>query len=139
MARKLVASLAIILFMSFFVYTEQPGIMGIGTAFAASGSLDVNPSTVKAGQNVVVKGAGFTPGSPVIVELIGAYKKVKGAIKTNLSTKAVKGSIVDLKCNPYSAFKLEIKIPRQTPVGVYTLQAEDEKMIKATVPLEVVK
>ena len=80
MARKLVATLAIILFISVISYAELPGLAG--TAAASSGSLSVSPSAVKAGEKVVVKGAGFTPGSPVIVELITTYKKVKGAILT---------------------------------------------------------
>jgi hypothetical protein len=137
MARKLVATLAIILFLSVVSYAVMPGLAG--TASASSGSLSVSPSAVKTGEKVVVRGAGFTPGSPVIVELISAYSDVKGAITTNFSSKAVEGSIVDLKCNEYSAFKLEIKIPGSTVAGVYTLQAEDEAGIKATVPLEIIK
>lgn len=137
MARKLLAALAIILFLSVVVYGELPGPEG--TAFAASGSLYVSPSEVKAGEKIVVKGAGFSPGSPVIVELISTYSGVKGAITTNFSSKEVDGSIVDLKSNEYSAFKLEIKIPGSTVAGVYTLQAEDETGIKATVPLEIIK
>ena len=137
MARKLVATLAIILFISVFSYAELPGLAV--TAAASSGSLSVSPSAVKAGEKVVVKGAGFTPGSPVIVELISSYSGVRGAITTNFSSKAVDGSIVELECNEYSAFKLEIKIHRSTVTGVYTLQAEDETGIKATVPLEIIK
>jgi hypothetical protein len=139
MARNLTAALAIILLFSAFAYADQPGSAGGAAASVSSGSLWVSPATLKAGDKVVVKGAGFTPGGPVVVELITAFKKAKGAITANLSSKAENGSIVELICNEYSAFKLEIKIPKSIVAGVYTLQAEDETGIKATVPLEIIK
>jgi len=147
MAKKLMVVLVFLLLMSVVACQGAPGLEGpagsagpagpAGTSISSSASLTVSPSVVKAKEGVVILGSGFTPGSTVSVELIATYTGAVGPVRTDLSTKVVEGSIVKLKCNEFAAFRLEAKIGKGTAAGTYTLQAEDENGIKATIPLEV--
>lgn len=104
----------------------------------------VSPVVAKPGGTITILGAGFTPHSIIVVELIAAHEEaylgVRTTVRTLLSTKVTPAGIIEeITSNPYGAFKLEAKVPAPTPDGVYLIEAVDEKGIKATFPLEVKK
>ncbi len=98
---------------------DAPGLPGA--------SLALSSSTVQQGAKLTVMGAGFTPKSPVAVDVYGLY-----GLKLTISP-------TSLVVNDSGAFQFEATIPADATVGLKTVRAEDGQMTVATAPLLVNK
>lgn len=104
---------------------DAPGLPGA--------SVVVSPTTVTRGENVTVTGAGFTPGSIVLVEVDGLRGPAAIAlVSADLSPE-------EMVVNGDGAFQFELPTPSNSADGLKTLRAVDAEGTVATTPLTVTK
>ncbi|MDP6100478.1 MAG: hypothetical protein QGH66_03535 [Dehalococcoidia bacterium] len=103
---------------------DAPGLPGA--------SVQVSPSTAKRGDTVTVTGAGFTPGSIVLVEADGLRGPAAIAITGDLSPE-------EMIVNDNGAFQFELATPSNSAEGLKTLRAEDADGTVATTPMTITK
>ncbi len=104
---------------------DAPGLPGA--------SVVVSPTTVVRGGNVTVTGAGFTPGSIVLVEVDGLRGPAAIAlVSADLSPD-------EMVVNDNGAFQFELPTPSNSGDGLKTLRAVDAEGTVATTPLTVTK
>jgi hypothetical protein len=94
--------------------------------------VQVSPSTAKRGDTVTVTGAGFTPGSIVLVEADGLRGPAAIAITGDLSPE-------EMIVNDNGAFQFELATPSNSAEGLKTLRAEDADGTVATTPMTITK
>ncbi|MDO8637077.1 MAG: hypothetical protein Q7R34_12750 [Dehalococcoidia bacterium] len=111
------------------------------TPAAQAAAISINSTILKQGDKVTIYGAGFTPDTEVIVEIMAPYV-IKEGTQTYMSyvwtTLSSTEKAITLKANKYSAFKLENIIPTVDP-GIYPIRATDAKGITAYCPVEILK
>ncbi|MDP6346937.1 MAG: hypothetical protein QGF81_01035 [Dehalococcoidia bacterium] len=93
----------------------------------------VSPSTSIRGDDVTVTGAGFTPGSIVLVEVDGLRGPAAIAlVSADLSPE-------EMVVNDNGAFQFELPTPSNSAPGLKTLRAEDAEGTVATTSLTITK
>lgn len=113
MRRSLPAALALGLLLS---VTAGLGVM----AHEGEEGLEVEPSSVTAGDSVVLAGSGLEPNDERVIVLVGEHDTLH---------------VTEVETDAEGMFSLELTIPAHLPTGTYELQAIGDETL--TVPLAV--
>jgi len=112
------------------------GPLGKDAPGLAGASVVVGSPTASPGGMVTISGAGFTPGAPIVVTIVGAYID---AGQSPPEFTDISASPADLVANETGAFQFEAEIPPKSVAGLKTVKVQDTEGTVGTAPITIVK